>query len=528
MITLPDFLKKLGSQITGFFRKMTKGQRTRLIVFVMLLVAILIAVSVITNQKNYTVLYSGMDPKDAGDVMTKLTALKVEAKTQGTDTILVPSDQADSLRMTLASEGYPQTGFNYDIYKNASGLGTTDSQEEFYRTMQIQANIVSTLKQMEKVDDAAVHLNLGETSSFVLSDNNKPATASVTLKLKNGVTLNNNEVSAIGELVSKSVKDLSIENVRIVDTKMHLYTIKDSDSSSSADMGSQMELQNSVQDKLQEQVKNLLEPVFGIDKVLAQVHVILDFDKQTTSSTVFTPPVEGSDKGIAISMKELAETVKNNGSGTASGISGNGGAITYPTVTGQDTIYNQVSNETNMEVNQLKTDIEKAPGTIKDLSVAVILDGDGSATDYREQVKNLVASAIGVPQDKVTAEYMPFNVPDNTSAQAAIDNQVKLVNAKQSGELTNTIIISIAAVVCALILFGIIRTFRRPKSREEQYAVATGQGQIDYIAGEEVMPESVYDDIDLSKKNNEVQQVEKFIDKDPEAVAQLLRNWLAE
>lgn len=510
---------------------MTKGQRTRLIVFVVLIIAILITVSTILTQTKYAVLYSGMDPKDAGTVMTRLQALNVEAKTQGTDTILVPADQADQLRMQLASEGLPENGFNNDIFKQGSGLGTTDMEKNFYKAQQMQANLAKTIKQMEKVDDAIVNLNLGESSSFVLSQNNVPASASVLLTLKNGVKLNDNEVRAVAELISKGVGNLDIQNVSIQDTKMNLYTIKDPDSTA-VDMGSQYELQNSVRDKLQDQVKTLLEPVFGVGKVLAQVHVELDFDKQSTQSTVFTPPVAGSDTGIAISMKELAETVKNGASGGVPGISGNGGGITYPTVTGADTVYNQVSRETNMEVNETKTQIDKAQGTIKNLSVAVILDSNTVMQDYSQDVSSLVGSAIGVDPKSVTVKNMPINTADNSAIQAAADNQVKLINAVKSTEITQTLIIAGAAVICALILFGIFRIFRRPKTREEQYQYATagaaGHGGVEYVADEEVMPDTTYDNIDLSKKNNSVQQVEKFIDKSPEAVAQLLRNWLSE
>ncbi len=512
---------------------MTKGQRTRLIVFAILLLAIIIGVSTVLTQTQYAVLYSGMDPKDAGTVMARLQALNVEAKTQGTDTILVPTEQADQLRMQLASEGLPENGFNNDIFKQGSGLGTTDMEKNFYKAQQLQVNLAKTIKQMEKVDDAIVNLNLGQSSSFVLSSNNIPATASVLLKLKNGVKLNDNEVRAVAELVSKGVGNLDIKNVSIQDTKMNLYTIKDP-SSTAVDMGSQYELQNSVQDRLQEQVQKLLEPVFGQGKVIAQVNAVLDFDKQSTQSTIFSPPVAGSDTGIAISMKELAETVQNGASGGVPGISGNGGGITYPTVTGGDTVYNQISRETNMEVNETKTQIDKAQGTIKDLSVAVILDSNTVIQDYSDDVSSLVAGAIGVDKTRVTVKNMPINAVSDSEFQAAKDGQVKLADMASSTSTVNTVIIAVAIVACALILMGILITlFRKPKARQDQYQYATAGagasgGSVEYMADEEVMPDPAYENIDLNTKNNNIQQVEKFIDKSPEAVAQLLRNWLSE
>jgi flagellar M-ring protein FliF len=60
---------------------------------------------------------------------------------------------------------------------------------------------------------------------------------------------------------------------------------------------------------------------------------------------------------------------------------------------------------------------------------------------------------------------------------------------------------------------------------------SVGMG-IEYIADEETdiidVPEHEDEDIDMPKKPTGLEQIEKFIDKDPAAVAQLLRNWITE
>ena len=217
------------------------------------------------------------------------------------------------------------------------------------------------------MEDAVVNINLTKESSFVLSKDNQPASAAVMLKLKPGKTIDNKEVRAIAELVSKSVSGLKLEDVRIIDSKMTLYSIENDEEADN--VGTQLELQRNVQQKLKDQVINLLSPVFGNSKVLAEVNVVLNFDKQTTESVVFAPPV--GDKGIAVSMKELSETIKNGaGTGNATGTDANGGATQYLASANEDAVYSKVSTETNMEINQTKTMIENAKGQIKDLSVS--------------------------------------------------------------------------------------------------------------------------------------------------------------
>lgn len=510
---------------------MEKGRRTRLIILASLIVIIIIVATVLLNHKSYSVLYSGMNPKEAGEVLTVLSEMKVTAKSQGDDTILVESSQVDSVRMQLAGQGYPNSGFNFDIFKNASGLGTTDMEKRVYLQFQYQDNLRRTIIKMDKIEDAVVNVNLSEESPFVLSEKNKPATASVMLILKEGYKINSEEVRAISELVSKSIPGLKVEDVRIVDSKMNLYSLDDE--SELENLGTQLELQQNVQMKLKNQIINLLTPVFGKDRVIAEVNVILNFDKQVTESKVFTPPVEGAgNQGILISMKELSETIKNNevpaqtnGSGTPQ----------YPAVDEEDALYEKVSKEANMEINETKTLIENAKGQIKDLSVSVILDSSDSQEDFTDNVRVLVANAIGVSNDKITVEMLPFRKMDNSQVTDLFTNQNQIINNIKKAETTKYIIIAVAAFIVMLLLLAIVRSFTRRDIYDEYYdeyeeyegeVGAIGEG-VDVMADEEIVPPPPDEkEIQFAEKDTTLRKLGKYIDKSPEDVAQLLRKWL--
>jgi flagellar M-ring protein FliF len=172
--------------------------------------------------------------------------------------------------------------------------------------------------------------------------------------------------------------------------------------------------------------------------------------------------------------------------------------------------------------------VEKAKGQYKDLSVAVILDSSDSVEDYTENVKKLVANSIGVAQDKITVEMLPFkkleNETDNTFAQ-----QKEIMNNMQGAETMRLIILAVAALAVMLILFAIIKTLRK---KDVVVAAAEGasmeEGSIDYYAGEEIIPEPLANDVNFDTKDTNLTQLETYIDKSPESVAQLLRNWLSE
>ena len=518
-----EFFNNLRKQIAEFLGKLDKKQKNRLIMLVTLLLVVCIGAVVLLNYTSYAVLYSGMQPADAGTALSRLQEMGVKVKTQGSDTILVPEGQVDALRMQLAFDGFPQSGYSYDIFQMGSGLGMTDMEKNVYLQFQLQENIRKALTQMAKVKDAEVNVSLSKGSSFVLSSNSSPASAGIMLTLYSNQELNSEEVRAVGEFVRSSVPNLALENVRVVDTNMNLYSFEDAGSGIEL-AGTQLALQKEVQKNLESQINKLLQPVFGIDKVFASVNVILDFDKVVTQSVKFEPPVEGEDEGIVISLKELTENVYGGYGGGEPGVDANGGAATYPTLTGDDSWYNRVSREANYEVNETKQQIERAQGTIKDLSVSVLLDSALELEDYSESVRNLVSSAVGVETRYVTVERLPFI--DNSAALAVAEAALaKRLSMERWMDLAKTIVTALTVIGIVFLLFLLVRNVLQVQRGAIMQAAG---GNFNVLVGEEDLNEET-PAIDINSKKSEVTvHIEKYIEKDPSAVAQLLRNWFVD
>lgn len=544
---MADFFKNTIGKITEYFKNLEKGQKTRFLVFTFLAVAIVIAASVLLNQKSYTVLYSGMESQDAGEVLSLLEEMDVDAKPQGSDTILVESSQADGVRMQLAAEGYPKSGLNFDIFSNASGLGTTDMEKRVYYQFQLQENLGQVIKKMEKIDDAVVSLSLAQESAYVLSDDEKPASASVLLKLKEDATLESSEARTIAELVSKSVSGLSVDDVRIVDSNMKLYSLDEEEEQPQTaqqtyeTIGTQLALQKTVQDSIQEQVINLLTPVFGEDRVFAEVSVTLNFDKQKSESVEFAPPLENGTEGLAVSMQELAETIKGDAAATGvTGLDSSGGTsitTTYPELeTDEDSIYSKVSRETNLELNETRTQIDNAQGQVIDLSVGIVIDSTDIEDDYSENVQKLVANAIGVVPEKVSVEMIPFfqlSTDDEPNIAEAFNSQKEMLSQAATASTMRALITAGTVILIFLIGLAAILTLRK-KPAPVMYAVNEDPGAIvDLQAGDEdMMPMEEEPAVEIPEipevENTTLASLEKYIDKSPDAVVQLLRNWLSD
>lgn len=527
---MPDFLKNLFSGLNDTFEKLEKGRKTQLIVLSVLLLVVIVVAAILLNQKAYTVLYSGMKPEDAGRVLGLLQDMNIDAKTRGADTILVEAASADQVRMELAAQGYPTSGFNYDIFAKASGLGTTDLEKKVYLQFQLQEHIRQTLIQMDKVEDAVVNISLPEDSLFVLDNNRKPATAAVMLRLGQDQKLAATEVRAIAELVSTSISGLKLEDVRIVDAMMHLYDINQDDDLGQAT--SQLELQDTIKNSLQQQVVHLLHPVFGEGNVLAEVHVRLNFDKETTESIVFNPPADG-DEGLVVSLSEMTEHLQNMAEGGAAGIDSNGAAPQYPEMDGGAGTYDRVSRDVTMQLNETKTLIEKAQGQIEELSVAVILNSASGAAPYLDQVRDLVAGAIGVADERIAVQLLPFwgqtDDPDQQLGQASFQQQQQLLSVLDRGNTRRVLIWSLTAFLVVLMLVLMVRSLTRQAVYQEG-PVGMPVDALPASADQAALP--VLDPpaakLDFENKDVDLVQLEEYIDKSPEAVAQLLKSWLAE
>jgi flagellar M-ring protein FliF len=484
---LADFLKKTFQKIVERFKSLSSGQKTRLVVLVMLVAAIIVTASVFLNRKSYGVLYSGMEAADAGEVIGLLNEMGVDAKSQGTDTILVESSKVDSVRMELAAEGYPKSGYDFDIFAMASGLGTTDVEKSVYLQFQLQENLRQSILSFSEVEEAVVNLSLAQEDAFVLSHDEIPATASVILTLREGTVLTNAKARTIAEVLT-SIRGLKVENIRIMDSQMNLYDLTEEEDDYTV-VADRLSLKGAVQDGLKEQVVNLLTPIFGQDGIYAAVNATLAFDDETQESTVFNPPVEGMDEGLVVSLQELAETVKGDAAtNEVTGTESNGtGVSSYPDVTtDENTVYGKTTREANYELNEIKTQITRAKGYISDLSVSVILDSSVLEEDYTENVRNLVANAIGVDIGRITVERLPFlRLDTSTDVSAALEAQKEMLAATTQAQLIKTLITAGTVIIVFLLLLAALRTLKRPikpAKEEEPAAPDWGQGDGGYYA----------------------------------------------
>ncbi len=171
------------------------------------------------SRTEYRVLFAGLSGDDAGAVVSALQergGVQYKLAENGT-TVLVPQNQVDEMRISLATAGMPTGGVvGFEIF-NATRLGETEADRQLRFQWALQGELTRTIRQINEIADARVHIVLPKRSLFITET--QAATAAVSLQLKPGAQLSKGQVKAIAYLVSTSVEGLSPENVTIVDTR---------------------------------------------------------------------------------------------------------------------------------------------------------------------------------------------------------------------------------------------------------------------------------------------------------------------
>ena len=143
----------------------------------------------------------------------------------------------------------------------------------------------------------------------------------------------------------------------------------------------------------------------------------------------------------------------------------------------------------------------------------VVETADGLTPEYLEEVRNLASDATGIPSRNITVSIQKL-VPEPMPVVTLADTLRELFD--RYGLYMLMLILLVIMVVTAL----------PRKKTEVGLELATAEaaaGGVDQVE----MVESILD-INIEEQSELRKQIDRFVQQNPDAVAQLLRNWIAE
>lgn len=417
------FFRQLLDQLRAIYQGMSRPRRLALLVLTGVCVATIAGVGFFAFQTDYQVLYSGLSAEDAGAVTAKLQAQSVPFKlAAGGSTILVPAERVHQLRLDLAVEGVPGKGKGFELFDEMN-VGMTPFLQHVNLDRALQAELAKTIMQVESVVQARVHLVRPEPTPFVREQ--KPATASVILKLKPGAILTRSAAQGIVALVSRSVEGLSPEHVTLVDTSGRVLSETHGDTP--APVTTQMEYRREMETYLSQRAEDMLGQVLGPGRAVVRVTAEVNFLHQKTKKETYDPDQRVLVKETITNRKSTTGAPPSRG--TAGASSNLPGKTTSTPATGQHhSNDNEENTDSEWRATKIESEMEEGRGNIERLTIAALLDlsrsegatGAGltvaeaeeiikQAVGFkkgRDEIKvNDVKLASGVSLESVEAEY---------------------------------------------------------------------------------------------------------------------------
>lgn len=353
------------------FSQFTINQRLIILLALAGSIAGLVAVTLWTQQPDMQVLFANLAVDDASGIIDKLKDAKVPYETaNGSSTILVPSAQVHDLRLEMAGQGLPHGGgVGYEIFDRTT-MGMSDFVQKLNYRRALQGELARTITQMPEVERARVHLAIPERRLFATEQDR--ARASVVVSLRASQTLSKAQIQGVVHLVSSSVEGLQARDVTVVDGHGNLLSNTSSDESAGLS-GTQMEYQRTLEKDIETRIQTMLERIVGVNKAVVRVSSTLDFRKIETTEERYDP------NGQVVRSEQRGQEKSSGVNGISGGVPGvesnvPGGAEAEGGQSSSNN--NQTKNETvNYEISRTVSRIVEPTGTIKKLSVAVLVDG---------------------------------------------------------------------------------------------------------------------------------------------------------
>jgi flagellar M-ring protein FliF len=420
-------------QVKEYFGGLEPGPRRILMGTIVLTIFALAGVGWWSWTDRYKVVFSSNNPSEVQEVASVLEeeGIPYMVSQDGLAVEVLPQHEGQA-RIAGASAG-KVIGFEV---LDAIELGTSPQRERWAYQRALQGELAKTINSMDEVEASRVHLVIPERSAFIRDQ--RPPSASVTINLQPGAALSKNQLRGITSMVAGAVDGLPASEVVLVDGEGRLLSGPDERSEELGGMPDLLALREAEEQRTRNSILEAMVSVLGSPNDVT-VGVTVDVE---TSANLKTTRSQDPNTQVVVSetiREEKSDSVQPEG---VPGVDANlpeEAAGTNRTET-QSTL-EQRSNYAYTEVNEQE---ERSPGTIKRLSVGVVVNSDrvellakalvkepdqdladvdieaarAKAAELQQQIENTVKMAMGYDEtrmDSVVVTFLPFSATETTT-----------------------------------------------------------------------------------------------------------------
>ncbi len=507
-------------------------------------------------------LYSDLQEADSQEIVAYLSSQGIDHQTRkGGSEITVPTSVLAELRMQLSQLGLPRTAtIGNELFDQSGSFDTASSfEQEVMRVRALEGELARTIVSLENVKSARVHIVLPRRELFDREE--RQSSASVVLNMRGSHRLDREQIQSIQHLISTAVPGLKAGNISMIDSRGNLLVGGAGEDGLDGGGNSQEEKRTAYEGRMARQIETLLENAVGYGRARVQVTADMDFSKTVIQEEEYNP------EGQVLRSTELVEEqdLSRQGGPEAVSVRGNlpeGGFGEE----GSSLQENRVRTEerANYEISRTTRNRVIAPGEVRHLSVAALVDGHYRLSDdgvevYQArgeeemaQLEELIKSAIGFSPRRsdtvsvVNMQFAPLPADDVVELQTLFG-----FTTAQLSRLIEVMLLTLFGVLVILLLLRplIVRIFEStPQAlalagsddeggvhqigfrggRSGERRMVMKDGQLTEIAGDDGDLESMIDiaNVQGQVRAGNLKKIGEMIQGDPEAAVSVIRNWL--
>ncbi len=534
---MQEKLKEIWSRIVAFWKKYSKKQKTIVISVIVAVTLAIVLLALIINKVSYVYLMEYDNTTVASKVIKTIQEQGIDSKL-GDDrvTVYVADGSYEAAVIAAGSSGISTEDYSYEDALTNS-MSTTEGEKALKSNLALQSDVRTKLMKFSGIEDAVVYINKPVDDYTIMSEG-QDATVSVMLTLQKDTMLSEKNAEYVATFLAGIVGNKNTDNITIIDSNSNLLFGGNADNTLGGNVNSIIDYKEKLSNVIVNNVKQVLLK-YGTykDVEIGASNIKFDMDKVSELYTEYTP-AEGQEQGL-LSKKYTYQSEGTTGSGGEPGTDSNDDDTNYQ-IEDETSSGTSTKSETDEYLpNQKQTTTEYEVGAVvpSESSMAIVLT---SYTIYKQEE----VEEQGLLDDDMT--WSEFIRQNEAKTQSEVDDTVyELVkNATgidtknltitawnqpifQDKEPTETdyslyIMVGLIVLIVGLLVFVVFKVSKpveiieqEPELSVEELLATTKEKQD-------------LEDIEFSEKSETRKMIEKFVDDKPEAVAQLLRNWLNE
>lgn len=522
--------------LSGF----TNGQKTMLAIAGLAVILGATLMTRMSSSTDWATLYGNLPANDAASVTQALTAQGVSYRLgAGGSAIEVPRKNLYQARLDLSAKNLPSEGSPGYALLDKQGITASEFRQRIDYQRALEGELSRTVRAIDGIDLASVHLVVPKEDLF--SQDARMPSASVLVSTRASRRLSSGQVRAIVHLVASSVEGLDANQVTVADSAGRMLSAPGEDGSA-AGGDSRADQTRSFEDGLARSLQDMVEQVTGVGHASVRVSATLDFDKRSVVTEKFD---DNGGKPIASSEKQANETFTGPGAASAgasatAGLAATGVSTVSTTTTvvpgqaatatatpGND--YKKTDLQREFSVGKVTEKLDAAPGSIKKLSIAVLVDQRRKISPAALQA--LVSAAAGLDKTRGdTLQISGLNFDQSEEKLAKLD--IQRISATDSKTQMFGMIRGGVLAFLALLTVGLgYRSAKKSSVRREAISLPAtgGTATAELAPGANALSTGVDGASPALRRGREPEgDLDDLILRQPDDVAETLRDWLAD